>query len=139
MATIRSKFSLDQFELVLQQLAHKIAIDAVTTLERGDVRISIHGSRISDVETSKHSIRFYAKHIGYTEKSTRTSSYWGFDVEEKFYITSNHCSKISFWAPEDKMEKAEKQIMAFIEKLMAEASITPIPRFSLKDYVARAN
>jgi len=132
MPTIRSRFNFEQFKEVLQKLAHEIALDAVKNLNRGDVRIVIHGPRLSRVETSRVNIRFYAKHIGYWEQPTRTyKDWWGFDVEQKFYLTSNHCTKISFYASEGKEKEAAEKITEFVDKLMAEASIKPIPRFTL--------
>lgn len=131
MPTIRSHFSLEQFETVLQKLAHEVALDAVKTLKHGDVRITIHGPRLTYVETDEYTIKFYAKHVSFQKKSTRSSAWWGFDAEEKLYLASNHCSKISFWAAEEKREENEKKIMEFIAKLMADASIKPVPRFKL--------
>ena len=56
---------------------------------------------------------------------------FGFDVEEKFYLTSNHCTKISFNASEGKEKETSEKITKFVDKLMAESSIKPIPRFTL--------
>ena len=135
MPTIRSHFNFEQFEEVLQKLAHEIALDAVKNLNRGDVRIVIHGPRFSVVKTNKVNVRFYAKHIGYSEEPTRNyEDWWGFDVEEKFYLTSNHSTKISFYAPEGKEKEAAEKITEFVDKLMAEASIKPIPRFTLAKF-----
>jgi len=147
--TLRSPFSFDQFKAVLQKLAHDIAIEAVTNLQ-GDVRIIVYGGRLSTVETNKHSIRFFASHITYSEHSTHYSDGWGFDVEDKLYLTSNDRTKVSFYSPEvgvkyDKewnkstnqkktaaeKTRREKKILKFIEKLMTDANIEPIPRFSL--------
>lgn len=130
MPTMRSLFSFEQFEEVLQKLAHKIAIDAVTKLQ-GDVRIVVHGARLSQVETDKYTINFYAKHAAYHEKSKTWADSWGFDVEEKVYLTSNHSTKISFYAPEDKSKEITEKITKFIDEIMAEASIKPLPRFTL--------
>lgn len=136
MPTFRSKYSLEQFEEVLQKLAHEIAIDAVTNLKQGDIRINIHGPRFSVVSTGKYNIRFYAKHIGYYEEPSRDyKDWWGFDVEEKFYLTSNHCTKISFYASEGKEKETKDKITKFIDKLMGEAGIKPVPRFSLTNHV----
>jgi acylphosphatase len=132
MPTIKSYFNFQQFQKVLQKLAHEIALEAVKNLNQGDVRIVIHGSRLDTVETDKAKIRFYARHIGYYEEPTRNyKDWWGFDVEEKFYLTSNHCTKISFYAPEGKGKEIAEKITGFIDKIMAESSIKPIPRFSL--------
>ena len=134
MPTIRSRFNFEQFEEVLQKLAHEIALDAVKSLNQGDVRIVIRGPRFSHVETGKCRIRFFAKHASYEkygEKGKWSYDGWGFDVEEKFYLTSNHCTKISFWAPEGKEKEVTEKITRVIDKLMADASIKPIPRFTL--------
>lgn len=149
--TLRSPFSFEQFETVLQKLAHKTAIEAVTN-PQGDIRIVIHDGRLSTVETNKHSIRFFASHISYDESDDnyRYGWKWGFDVEDKLYLTSNDRTKISFYSPEEgvkydkewhksidqkkteaEKKRREKKILEFIEKLMSEASIKPVPRFAL--------
>ena len=136
MPTIRSQFNIEQFETVLQKIAHTIALNAVKNLKQGDVRIIIRGPRFDTVATSKVKIRFYATHISYYKEPTRNyKDWWGFDVEEKLYLTSNHCTKISFYTSDDEeKESREKKITKFIEKIMAKASIKPIPRFSLSKH-----
>jgi hypothetical protein len=132
MPTIRSEFNIEQFEEVLQKLAHELALDALTNMNYGTVRIVIHGTRMNTVETGKATVRFYANHIGYHEEPTRNyKDWWGFDVEDKVYTTSNHSTKISYYAPEDEEKEVAEKITRFIDKLMAEASIKPVPRFSL--------
>ena len=137
MTTLRSEYSFEQFEEVLQNLAHRIALDAVESLDKGDVRIVIHGPRFSRVETGKCSMNFYAKHASYYETPTlKYKDWWGFDVEEKLYMTSNHRSKISFVEGTDtsETEMKKKRIVEFMDELMAEAGIKPVPRFSLTKY-----
>jgi hypothetical protein len=147
--TLRSEYGFDQFETVLQKFAHEIAIDAVTNLKQGRVRIEISsGNKFQRVETDKYSISFYANHIGFSRHTNR--EYLGFDVEEKEYNTSNHRTKISFFVQvEGKYDKGEyveigrpekerkrsEEILTFIHELMAEAGIKPIPRFTLKGRV----
>jgi len=98
MPTMRSKFSFEQFEAVLQKMAHEIALDAVKTLQRGYVRIHINGPRLTTVTTDEYEFRFYAKHVSFSKKISRRD-WLSFDAEDKLYLTSNHKSKISFWAP----------------------------------------
>ena len=130
MPTVRSHFSFEQFEEVLQKLAHKKAIDAVTNLNQGNVRIVIHGNRFSRFDVvDKLEIRFYAKHASYFEYGRTYEDWWGFDVEEKLYLTSNHCTKISFYAPEGKEKERIKKITKFIDEIMA--GVKTVPRFSL--------
>ena len=126
----------------------------MTNLEQGRVRIEISsGNRFQRVETDKYSISFYANHIGFSRHTDR--EYWGFDVEEKEYITSNHRTKISFFVQvEGKYEKSgeyieidrpekerkrSEEILTFIRELMTEAGIKPIPRFTLKDKASKKN
>jgi len=130
--TMRSLFSFEQFEEVLQKLAHEIATEALMAPLRGDVRIIIYGGRLSTVETNKHLIRFFARHIAYTEHDGHSWEHsWGFDVEDKLYLTSDDCTKISYYAPEGKEKETIEKITRFIDKIMAEASIKPVPRFTL--------
>lgn len=119
----------------MQRLAHEIAIDAVTNLNQGDVRITIRGPRFNTVDVGGRCIRFYAKHLSYTERGETWENWWGFDVEEKLYLTSNHKTKISFAAPEGKEKEHTATITKFIDKIMAD--VEPIPRFSLQKYANR--
>jgi len=144
---------------VFQKLAHEKAIEAVTKLESGELLIK--GRRpgeLSEVWTGTYYIRFYADHLSYSYRPE--GNYYhpdaiDFDVEEKYYSTSPHCTKISFFSPEIREDnpdipswelpvdyektdaerkKRQKKIEDFIEKLMKEAGLKPIPRFSLKKY-----
>ncbi len=121
----------------------------MTNLNNGYADIRISGSRFTHVETGKmvtkksdwgagtweimvsdHIFRFYAKHMSYSVKP-KGKDEWGFDVEEKNYLSSNHCTKISFYAAEGKEKETKKRITAFLDKMMAEAKMEPIPRFQL--------
>jgi hypothetical protein len=131
MPTIRSEFNFEQFETVLQKIAHDIAIKAVTN-PKGRIRITTYSNgKLGIVETDDFIIHFYASHISYSEGSWSKGIAWGFDVEEKLYSTSNHCTKISFYAPEGKEKEVAEKITEFIDKIMAASSIKPVPRFSL--------
>jgi hypothetical protein len=98
-------------------------------------------------------ISFYADHASFTRQSSRSCDYWGFDVEDKEYASSNHRTKISFGVyVEGKYDKdareyievgrAEKEhkraaeILEFIQKLMIENQIKPVPRFSLRQFAS---
>lgn len=133
--TLRSHFNFEQFQKVLQKQAHRIAIDAVKNLDQGDVRIQIHGHRFSAFETSHITIRFYANHASYYEQPTKSyKDWWGFDVEEKLFMTSNHSTKISFANGDNKAETAakKKKIEDFIEEMMSESGMQVISRFTLQ-------
>jgi hypothetical protein len=132
MPTMRSLFSFEQFEEAMQKLAHKIALDAVKSLK--DVRIDIRRSRFYIVETDEVSIRFHPHHITYGEGRWGGSFY--FDVEEKVYLTSNHSTKISFYAPEGEEKETAEKVTAFIDRIMSE--VKPVPRFNLSEHLKKA-
>lgn len=148
--TIRSYFDLEQFETVLQKMAHDEAIKAVQTLNpEQTVRIVIHSGRISEFGITGYrgsgtGFRFYPNHItynhgdGWDNKQQSERNSMSIDIEEKLFTTSNHSSKIWFQEGRDKKQTLEKkeQIIAFIDKIMKDAGMKPIPRFSLADTVS---
>jgi hypothetical protein len=150
MPTIRSEYGFDQFTTVLQKFAYEVAMDAVTDLRHDHVRMDIGGHRFQFVDTDKYMLRFSPSRISFVKKDRDYRDYWGFEIEEKLYMTSNHRTKISFVVMvasvyneetssyvevgrKEKEKEREKQIMAFIEKMMADNSMKPVPRFSLKE------
>jgi len=133
MPTIRSLFSFEQFEGVLQKLAHETAIEAVTKLDQGRIRIAtFESNQFKEVQAGNITFRFYLRHASYTVQSSKWEDWWGFDVEEKLYLTSNHSTKISFYAPEGKEKEVTEKITKFIDKIMADVKV--VPRFSLGKY-----
>lgn len=137
--SLRSLFSFDQFRDALQKFAYKIAVDALTNLQ-GDIRIVVYGGRISLVETNRHTIVFYATHISYGEHDARRwENSWSFDVEEKLYLTSNHRTKISYYALEGEEKEVVEKITQFIDKIMADAAVKPVPRFTLTKITSNSN
>lgn len=109
-------------------------MDAVKSLQRGNVRIIIRGSRLAEVSTDTVHIRFFARHLSYSV--TKRNEWWGFDIEQKLYLTSSHCTKISFWASKEKMKETKEKITEFLDKLMDR--IKPVPRFTLKGFAKQA-
>lgn len=147
MPTIRSEYGFDQFETVLQKLVHKVAIDVVTNLPHSGVRIEIGSSGFRYLDTGEYTVRFSPSHISFMKR--KENEYWGFDIEEKLYNTSSHRTKISFVVSvpdvynektqryeelgrREKEKQREKEILEFLNKLMDENSMKPVPRFSLK-------
>lgn len=123
----------------MQGLAYKVALEAITNLDKGRVTIKISGSRpanttpfesvrMEEVRTDQEEIRFYAKHASYSVHDRKFS--WSFDVEDKQYFdTGGNQTKITFDCYKDVKEETEKTILAFVADLMKGA--TPTPRFSL--------
>ncbi len=135
----------------MTELAHKKAIEAVTKLESGDLLVKARNpGRFSEVNTGTYHFKFYAKHLSF---SHHPNGKWSdpnsisFDVEKKFYMASNHSTKISFYSPEIRKPdswivdiektksakvKLQRKIKTFLKHLMKEADIKPVPRFTLK-------
>jgi len=156
MPTTRSLYSFKQFEKVFQKLAYEIAVLAVIDLEDGLLINGYRKGELQEVLAGPYHIKFYAEHLNYSQGKYDDSDHLDFDIEEKFYSTSAHCTKISFYSPEIKNEDikddfgfaylvdhkktdAEKQrrqnkIDKFLEQLMKEAGLKPEPRFSLNKY-----
>ena len=160
MVTVRSLYSFDQFEKVMQKFAHEVAIDAVTNLNQGRMRIQTRSNdEFERVETEQYLFSFYASHMGFlkttkTKTTTNTkitlgTEYFGFDIEEKEYQNSNHRTKISYDVHvegqyvegrgyvesanrKEKERVRGEEITAFIEKLMQENGLTPIARFNFR-------
>lgn len=175
MVTTRSLYTFEQFKKVFQQIAHVVAIEAVTNLEtdkllvKGDtwgyLRKPVKGY-LSEVNTGEYHFRFYAEHLSfsyYPDGSYNHPDHFSVDIEEKFYSTSAHSTKISFFSPEYKNEAIEvedkygfkthpvdhertdaersrrqKKIDAFLEKLMQDADMKIEPRFNLQEYSKNA-
>jgi len=161
MPTTRSVYSFKQFEQVFQAMAHEIAIEAVTNLVAGGEGLLVKGyssGQLREVNAGRFHIKFYANHLGFSDNPTGNYSdpkCMDFEIEEKHYSTSAHCTKISFYSPEIKENKPnipswsqkvdhkrtdaekkrrQKRIDEFIESLMKDAGLKPEPRFSLKNY-----
>jgi hypothetical protein len=148
--TIRSHYNLQQFRRVLTKKAHEEAITAVTKLDSQQLLITGYPKIIKELRTDKYHIKFYAKHIGFSFRPNgeyNAPENISFDVEKKYYLTSNHSTKISIYSPEmykedsyeidqDKTNELKhkniKRINAFIEEMMKKAGIQPEPRFKME-------
>jgi len=155
MVTTRSLYNYSQFFKVFQKLAHVLAVEAVTNLEDGLLVKGYRAGQLSEVQSKGFNIRFYASHLSFSSGDYRKPDYQSFDIEEKFYSTSAHSTKISFFSPEIKENKPDihswdqlvdhektdaernrrqKKIDAFLEKLMQDAGMKIEPRFNLEEY-----
>jgi len=119
MPTLRSEFTIDQFEQVLQKFAHEQL-------------------RFLRVRTEEVEISFYYNEEGVprrirvgqfkrTGKGEYDYDYYGFTVEPKAYDTSSHSTKVTFDNETDR-----ERIQNFIDKIMQGQKATP--RFQLDQY-----
>jgi hypothetical protein len=126
MGTIRSEFSIEQFEEAFQRFAHKVpelmpkfeelsANDALTTVnlrffygEEGVEKIEVYFLRRKSLEDWGES--------------------YAFTVEPKQHLDSPHVTKIHYEGANDKAYNEE--ILAWLKELMG--NMQPKPRFSLK-------
>jgi len=118
--TIRSEFSIDQFEAVLQRFAH--ALQKFTTVRTEDVDIEFRYDEDGKIR------RINVAHHRRTDKNP-WGDYWSFSIEPKAYMDSNHITKVSLSGGN------EKKVRKFLEKIMK--SEKPIPRFSLEKKIKR--
>jgi hypothetical protein len=117
---MRSKLNIEQFEKVLQKLAHEFPNFHQVKTDEMTLDFSYdEGGKPRRLSVHYHRRTGRKDRWGYPE-----TEYWSFTVEPKLYTTSNDATKISFGYKE-----AEEKIREFIEKTMT--SEKPIPRFTL--------
>jgi len=149
MVTVRSEYSFDQFDTVLQKFAHEIAVEVVTSLNIKHGRIDFRDHGIAYIETDQYTIRFSPLRISFSRGGQ--NDYFGFEIEEKLYATSSHRTKLSYAVSvggryeggkyvgdgdqKAKEKKRGEEILEFIEQLMTASAMKPEPRFSLSDMV----
>jgi len=123
MPTLRSGFNIEQFERVLQKLAHELPrFHRVST---DDMTINFYYNE--DGSPRRISVQVH-KRTGKKDKwGNWETEWWSFTIEAKLYTTSNDATKISYGCKEEE-EKATK----FIEKIMASEKVTP--RFTLSQH-----
>jgi hypothetical protein len=162
MPTIRSEFSFAQFRERLQNYAYKLACDVISDpAKHGRIRITMTGPIMNEIETKEFKIRFFASHASFDRLEQKKSKFrtdedylytvpaWGFNIEEKEYMDSNHRSKISYYGDDmtkmvyankddyrghtvvnvKKSAEVKQTVFDFISKLME--GVKAEPRFSL--------
>ena len=137
-ATLRSQYNMRQFGQVFQRLAHKIVLGAVIKPD-ACLRIETNSEGIfTMVSTQSVSLQLEWSSINYSETPKQDwKNHWSFSVEEKRYITSNDSTKISYYVDEGKEKQTAEKIRQFIEQLMIENKIKPVPRFNIKEFSQR--
>jgi len=120
MPTIRSKFTVEQFERVLQKLAHEFP--RFHNVSTDDYDLTFYYD--DDGKPRRISVQFHKR----TGKKDRWGypevEYWSFSIEPKLYTTSDDITKITYG-----YEEKEEKIRKFIEEIMKGQEI--IPRFTL--------
>jgi len=128
LGTIRSEYSIEQFEIALQRFAHQLPsmiqrIDEIHVRSENMV-VDLEFNHGVKGEITKISVYFY--------KSDKPDS-WGelltFTVEPKNYIDSPHVTKIHYEGASDK--QYNEKILACLKRLMSD--MKPQPRFRLKN------
>jgi hypothetical protein len=126
MGTIRSEFSIEQFEEAFQRFAHKVP-ELIPKFEEFIVR---------DALTTVN-LRFFYSEEGIEKIEVyflrrKSPDEWGesfaFTVEPKEYLDSPHVTKIHYEGANDKAYN--EKILAWLKELMGD--MQPKPRFSLK-------
>jgi hypothetical protein len=123
LATLRSRFSLEQFRRVLQPVAHNIALEAVQKLN-GLVRIKAYDGNLISVESEDFFIYFRKRSIAYTDYKRRLM----LQIEEHPYADGN-MTKIVVQGNGKKVKKLAERFIADLMK-----GVKPESEFSLKDH-----
>ena len=118
MGTIRSEFTIEQFEAAFQRFAHQLPKFHVVRTENANLEF------IYDMEG-----RIKKIHVYYCKRDKPDS--WGeslsFSIEPKEYVDSPHITKIHYDGYVDK--NYNEKILRWLDSLMG--SEKPTPRFSL--------
>jgi hypothetical protein len=128
LGTIRSEFSIEQFEEAFQRFAHKVpelmpkfeefvANDAYTTV---NLRFIYGKDGIQKIEV------LYSRRKSIDDWGYET---FAFTVEPKEYMDSPHITKIHYGGGNDK--EYNEKILTWLKELMS--GIEPQPRFRLKN------
>jgi len=132
LGTVRSEYSIEQFEEAFQKFAHKVAMEvqrfSIISLKSFDGRVTLNLNIIYNEHGEPTRIEVYYDKILDTEKWL--SEWFAFTVEPKEYFDSPHVSKIHY---EGRDKAYDEKIREWVRKLMDEAGLKPEPRFSLKD------
>jgi hypothetical protein len=133
LGTVRSEYSIEQFEEAFQKFAHKVAMEvqrfSSISLKSFDGSVALSLDIIYNEHGEPARIEVYYDRILDTEKWLR--EWFAFTVEPKEYFDSPHVSKIHYEGSRDKAY--DERIKEWVRKLMDEAGLKPKPRFSLKD------
>jgi hypothetical protein len=124
MPTLRSEFSIEQFEAGLQKLAHELPKFRKVSTE--DLTLSFY---YDDDRPRRISVQVHRK----TGKQGRWGpeiEYWSFSIELKLYLDSHHQTKMTFASPEDR-----GRIEEWLNNIMGPEE--PKPRFTLRDMLQR--
>jgi hypothetical protein len=134
LGTLRSEYSIEQFEDALQRFAHNIP-ELIPKFER----VSVAGSNTTiDLEFShdmKGNISKIEVHYWKREKPNEWGESLIFTIEPKEYIDSPHITKIHYAGGNDK--KYNEKIMNWLKSLLG--SEKPQVAFSLKDFSKKVN
>jgi hypothetical protein len=120
MPTIRNEFSIEQFEEVLQKLAHEQPKFRGVSTEDFTINFSYHEGG----SPSRIRVQIHKRLPGKDQYGQPKIEYFSFGIEPKLYMDSQHITKLDVAYAEAKQKVAE-----FIEKLMT--GVKPVPRFRL--------
>ena len=134
MGTIRSEYSIEQFEAALQRFAHQVTgmmqrIDEIHVRSENMVvdlefRYGVKG------EIEKIYVSYYKR-----DKPNSWEEWLSFTVEPKDYVDSPHITKIHYEGASDKAYS--EKIMAWLKNLLDPEK--PAVSFSLKDFSKKVN
>ncbi|MEO3993277.1 MAG: hypothetical protein QN229_03070 [Desulfurococcaceae archaeon TW002] len=134
MGTIRSEYSIEQFEAALQRFAHQIT-DMMQRIDKMHVSsekmdVDLEFSYGVKGEVMKIYVSFYKR-----DKPDSWGESLSFTVEPKDYVDSPHITKIHYEGANDK--QYSEKILTWLKSLLG--SEKPAVSFSLKDFSKKVN
>ncbi len=138
LGTIRSEYSIEQFEAALQRFAHEKLPELIPKFDRIiaegsgiSVRLDfVYGMETNDIKKIRVRIGSMASPYTY-----RWEDYLDFTIEPKVYLDSPHVTKIHYEGPSNKVDK--ERILAWLKSLLG--SEEPAVRFSIEEFSKRVN
>lgn len=129
MGTIRSEYSIEQFETALQRFAHQVTgmmqrIDEIHVRSE-NMAVDLGFKYGVKGEIMKIYVSFYKR-----DKPDSWGEWLSFTVEPKDYVDSPHITKIHYEGASDK--QYSEKILAWLKSLLGTEK--PAVSFSLKDF-----
>ncbi|MGQ9539404.1 MAG: hypothetical protein ACUVTE_07535 [Candidatus Bathycorpusculaceae bacterium] len=135
MGTIRSEYSIEQFERAFQRFAHEEVPKLIP---------KFHKIRVADFDTNidieffydlKGNIEKIAVYYHHRDDLDTWGESFAFTIEPKDYVDSPHITKIHYNGANDKAHN--EKILAWLKSILG--SETPKTRFHLKEFSRKVN
>jgi len=137
LGTIRSEYSIEQFERALQRFCHEEIPKLIPKFHR-IVAVAKDFETAVSIEFSydlKDNIEKITVYYHYSDEANKWGESFAFTIEPKDYFDSPHITKIHYEGASNK--QYSEKIMAWLKKLLGEEK--PAVTFSLKEFSKKVN